>query len=70
MESTNLVTICISAFLAVFVLLLILAAVMRLVLVVFPHRNGGADAAVVAAISLTMNTIYPGSQITKIEEIR
>jgi hypothetical protein len=69
MGSADLVSICISAFLAVFVLLSILAAVMRLILVIFPERNGGSDMAVIAAVTSAMNSIYPGSQITKIEEM-
>lgn len=70
MGSNDLVLICVSAFLAVFVLLAVLAAVMRLILVVFPAREETGDAAVVAAVTTAMSTIYPGAQITRIEEIK
>ncbi len=70
MGPDDLVFICISAFLAVFVLLSVLAVVMRLILVAFPEaKGGGTDAAVLAAVSSTVSSIYPGTQITKIEEI-
>ncbi len=68
--SADLVTICISAFLAVFALLSVLAVVMRLILVIFPQKDGGTDATVIAAVTATMNTIYPGFEITRIEETK
>ena len=70
MQSAELVTICISAFLAVFVLLAILALVMRLIIVVFPHKEATADAAMVAAVSAVMSNLYPGTKVTKVEEIK
>ena len=70
MHSPELFTICISAFLAVFVLLAVLAIVMRLILVVFPAKKIVSDAAVVAAVSTVMQNIYPGTKVTKVEEIK
>lgn len=70
MASANLLIVCVSAFAAVFLILAVLALVMRLITSVFPHRAGGVDAAFVAAITSTMSSIYPGSQITNIEEKR
>ncbi|MFH2057144.1 MAG: hypothetical protein ABIJ61_14395 [bacterium] len=70
MASANLFVVCISAFAAVFLLLAVLAMVMRLITAIFPQRSGGADAAVVAAITSTISTIYPNSRITNIEERR
>jgi len=70
MGSSDLVFICISAFLAVFVLLSVLAVVMRIILVLFPEKESGIDAVVVAAITSTVSTIYPGTRITKIEETK
>ncbi len=70
MGSSDLVFICISAFLAVFVLLSLLAVVMRIILVLFPEKESGIDAVVVAAITSTVSTIYPGTRITKIEETK
>ncbi len=70
MGSGDLVFICISAFLAVFVLLSVLAVVMRIILVLFPEKESGTDAVVVAAITSTVSAIYPGTRITKIEETK
>ncbi|MCK4657771.1 MAG: hypothetical protein KAT85_12085 [candidate division Zixibacteria bacterium] len=70
MGSSDLVFICISAFLAVFVLLSVLAVVMRIILVLFPEKESGIDAVVVAAVTSTVSAIYPGTRITKIEETR
>jgi len=70
MQSPDLLMVCISAFLSVFVLLAILSLVMRLILVVFPARAVTSDAAVVAAISSVMQNVYPGTKITKVEEIK
>jgi uncharacterized membrane protein YqjE len=57
MQSPELFTICISAFLAVFVLLAVLALVMRIIIVVFPTQRIGSDAAT-------------GTKVTKVEEIK
>lgn len=73
MESLNLLTTCGAALLAVFALLSLLAVVMRLILVVFPARPAAlprADAAVYAAITSAVHTLYPGASVTKLEEIR
>jgi hypothetical protein len=70
MPSAELFTICISAFLAVFVLLAVLALLMRLILVIFPYKKSGGDAAVIAALSTVMQNVYPGTSITKVEEIK
>ncbi len=70
MQSPELFTICISAFLAVFVLLAVLALVMRIIIVVFPSRKIGSDAAMVAAVTTVMQSVYPGTKVTKVEEIK
>ena len=70
MHSNELLMICISAFAAVFVLLAILALLMRLIIVVFPEKKGVGDAAVVAAVTTVMQTLYPGTKVTKVEEIK
>ena len=64
----SLFTVCISAFVAVFILLSILAFTMRLILAVFPEKMVESNVALIAAISTTYNSIYPGTKITKIEE--
>jgi hypothetical protein len=40
-----------------------------LILVVFPER-ADSDAAVVAAVSTVLQTIYPGMKITNVEELK
>lgn len=44
--------------------------VMRLILVVFPDRGKKTDAAVLATVASVLHTMYPGTKITKIEEIK
>jgi hypothetical protein len=68
MESSGLISICTSAFLAVFFILILLALIMRLILILFPAEQGEEDPALIAAITTAINSIYPGSNIIKIEE--
>ena len=68
MVEAGLLTICGTAFLAVFVILVILAIVIRLICMVFPLRGDSDDAALVAAIGSAAATIYPGARVTRIEE--
>jgi len=70
MEQTNLLTICLSAFAAVFVLLTFLSALMRLIIMIFPQKISDTDTAVLAAAITTVSSIYPGTRVTKIEEIK
>ena len=70
MHSPDLLTICISAFAAVFSLLAVLALIMRLITFVFVDKESGADAALIAAVTSTMSTLYPGARISNIEEIK
>jgi hypothetical protein len=64
----NLVSACGIAFLAVFVLLAGLAAVMQAITVFFPERKRRGDPALVAAISSTVASVIPGARVTRIEE--
>lgn len=43
---------------------------MRLILVVFPERAEVVDAAVLAAVTSVISTAYPGTKITKVEEVK
>ncbi|PKK84899.1 MAG: hypothetical protein CVT49_01725 [candidate division Zixibacteria bacterium HGW-Zixibacteria-1] len=70
MNSPDLLSICISAFIAVFVLLSVLAVLMRMTSWIFAHKEVTTDAAVLAAVASAMNTIYPGTIITKVEEVK
>jgi hypothetical protein len=64
----TILSICTIAFLAVFVLLGFLAVVMQLITVFFPERKVGIDQTLVAAISSTVASVYPGARVTRIEE--
>jgi len=70
MESMNLLVVSISAFIYVFVVLSVIAIVMRLIIVVFPEKQRSDDAATFAAINSVFNTIYPGTKVTKIKELK
>jgi hypothetical protein len=73
MPTPNLLVICGTAFLVVFVVLAILAAVMRGLMLVFPQPEepgAGIDPAVVAAITEAVTSAYPGTKVSGIEEVR
>jgi hypothetical protein len=70
MGGSDLLLICGSAFLTVFIILSLLAMVMRLIIVVFPHRELSSDPAVFAAMSAVISKFYKGMKISKIEEIK
>ena len=69
MDSFELLYISLSAFVAVFVVLLVLSVFMRLIIMIFPAQEKD-DVTVYAALASTLNKIYPGTQITKIEELK
>ena len=66
----DILTMCLMAFVAVFILLTVLALVMRLITYIFPMEEEKTDAALISAISTTYQTIYPNTRITKIEETK
>jgi hypothetical protein len=70
LEAPSLITICSIAFVSVFTLLACLALVFRATTELFPVRQRGLDAAVVAAISSAVAAALPGARVTKIEEER
>lgn len=70
MEEPNLLMVCVSSFTAVFLLLAFLAAVMRILMQVFPEKAAKVDAAVLAAVTTVASAFYPGTKITKVEEIK
>jgi hypothetical protein len=70
MESLGLLTICLSAFISVFVLLTVLALAMRLILVIFPVQAADTDAAIIAAITAAAGRAFPGTSVAKIEEVK
>ncbi len=68
MDSYQLLFVCLSALLAVFVLLTILAVTMRLLVAVFPEKLAKSDAALLAAVTTAVASIYPGMKVTRVEE--
>ena len=51
-------------------MLCLLAAVMWLILTVFPKREEVTDSAVLAAVASVYGSLFPGTRINKIEEIQ
>ena len=68
MDTQNLLFISISAFIAVFLVLSVIAIFMKIILLIFPESNSDNDTAIYAAIGATVSTLFPGTKITKIEE--
>jgi len=68
MESYELISICLSAFIAVFFILSLLAVFMHLITEFFPDKNIREDPAVIAAITTIVSQYYPDTTITKIEK--
>lgn len=71
MDSNQLLFVCLSSLLAVFLLLTFLAIVMRVLVAVFPEtleKLAKSDAALLAAISTTITSRYPGLRVTRVEE--
>ena len=67
---SEVVAMCLSALVAVFVLLGALAALMRVILLVFPEKvQVRTDAAVLAAVTSAVEVTHPGMRVTKIEEL-
>lgn len=69
MEPT-VISCCLLSFLAVFILLGILALLIRLVTTVFPATATSDDAPVIAAIHAAMAASFPGARVNRIEEIQ
>lgn len=67
----NLLLVCLSSFIAVFVLLALLALVMRGLMAVFPERtpaDDGTDPVVLAAVTTAASAAFPGMRVTSVEE--
>ncbi len=64
----NLLTACGIAFMAVFLLLSLLAGLMQLITLLFPERKPNIEPSLVAAISSSVAFLYPEAQVMKIEE--
>lgn len=68
MPSNELLVICGIALLFVFIILAVLALIMRLIIIVFPEKEAVADSAVLAAVSAAVYSLFPGTKISKVEE--
>jgi hypothetical protein len=71
----SLLVVCGTAFVAVLLLLSILAGVIRLIVILFPHHetvqgSGGIDPEILTAIHSAAAAAYPGSTVTRVEEVR
>ena len=70
MNQPDLLVISLSAFVAVFLLLSFLAVVMRLLIAAYPEKVGGIDSATIAAVTAAAAYVFPGTKVTKVEEIK
>lgn len=68
MASLEFLRICGAAFLSVFTILIVLALVMRLIIIIFPEKKAGVDAEVVTALAASLQSVFPGTKITRLEE--
>jgi len=67
-ENYNLIEISVTAFIAVFSLLTLLAVVMKFITMIFPKIEDSISAAHVAAINVTYKRLFPDSSVIRIEE--
>lgn len=70
METPDLLSVCLEAFVAVLGLLAVLAAALRGLIELFPEKQPSVDAPMAAAIASAAHAALPGSRVTHIEEIR
>ena len=70
MESSEIIYISISALITVFVILSGLAILMQIIIRVFPDKKLEEDVAPYSAIASVYSKLYPGTKITKIEEVK
>ncbi len=67
MASTSILSVCVAAFILIFMLLSLLSVMMRLLTFLFPPIDK-EDSAAIAAITATYHSIYPDSKVTRIKE--
>lgn len=70
MNSYSVITVSVVAYAVAFVVLAVLALMMRLITLLFPERKNTGDPAVVAAVSATYQALFPGVTVTKLEETK
>ena len=67
MSSFSVLTICLAAFVLIFLLLSLLSIMMRGLTLLFPLPEKD-DSATIAAITAAYQSIYPDKEVTQIEE--
>jgi len=67
MSSTGILSVCVAAFVLIFILLSVLSAMMRALTYLFPPIET-EDSATIAAITATYHSIYPDKKVTRIKE--
>ena len=70
MEVTSLFAACLIALVSVFALLAVLAVIMDVITRLFPVHEQQLDPVLLAAISTTVASVYPGARVVRIEEER
>jgi hypothetical protein len=68
MSSFSVLTICISAFILIFLLLSVLSVMMRALTLLLPIAEED-DSATIAAITAAYQSVYPDRKVTRIEEV-
>jgi hypothetical protein len=70
MTEPSLLVISGTAFIAVILLLGMLAGMIHVLTALFPERSEGKDEALFAAINSAAGEAYPGMRVSRIEEVR
>lgn len=73
MSTPSLLITCGSAFVAVFVVLTFLAALMRGLIRLFPateEQSGDIEPALVTAVTTAVTSAFPGTRVARIEEVK
>lgn len=68
MSSASMLSVCVAAFISIFLLLTILSVMMRLLTFLLRPVETG-DTAVIAAITTAYHSAYPDSKVTGIKEV-
>lgn len=67
MASTSILSVCVAAFILIFILLSLLSVMMRALTYLFPPIEKD-DSATIAAITAAYHSIYPDGKVTRIKE--
>ncbi len=70
MGGASLWVICLTSFVVVFLVLAFMAAIMWILIRIFPEGIRKIDSATLAAITTAMSAHYPGTTITEIKETK